>query len=128
MAMDNAVAALLSLAKEKSQLCPPEVPAWDLVLSKLPVKDDEDEAKKVHDKVVELLLAQNPGLVGENNKNLPKVLSILAEVYKQESMSKTEIDDKISKVFKMLPQNVIMGAAGSFTEKQQRKIEKMLSS
>jgi len=128
VAMDNAVAALLSLAKEKSQLCPPEVLAWDLVLSKLPVKDDEDEAKKVHDKVVELLLAQHPGLVGESNKNLPKVLSILAEVYKQESMSKTEIDDKIIKVFRMLPQNVIMGAAGSFSEKQQRKIEKMLSS
>mmetsp|Transcript_46029 Transcript_46029/g.82878 ORF Transcript_46029/g.82878 Transcript_46029/m.82878 type:complete len:1117 (+) Transcript_46029:122-3472(+) len=128
IAMDNAVAALLSLAKEKPSLCPPEVQAWELVLSKLPIKDDEDEAKKVHEKMIELVLNQNQGLLGAGNKNLGKVLSILAEIYKQENILKKENDEKIHQIFKMLPQNIIAGAAGSFTEKQQRKIEKMLSS
>jgi len=128
VAMDNAVAALLSLAKEKGQLCPPEINAWDMVLSKLPLKDDEEEAKKVHEKIVDLVMAQNQGLLGANNANLGKVLSILAEIYKQENIISKENDVKILNVFKMLPQNILQGAAASFTQKQQKKIEKMLTS
>lgn len=126
-AMDNAVAAMLSLAKEKTSLCPPDVQAWDIVLAKLPIKCDQDEAKKVHGKLSDMVLAQNQGLIGENNKNIPRILSILAEIYKQEGMSTTDLDETIHKIFNMLPRNVIVSAAGSFTEKQQRKIEKMLS-
>eukprot|EP00440_Ansanella_granifera_P037021 gb/GFBE01040173.1/.p1 GENE.gb/GFBE01040173.1/~~gb/GFBE01040173.1/.p1 ORF type:complete len:1119 (+),score=434.13 gb/GFBE01040173.1/:1-3357(+) len=125
--MDNAVAALLSLAKEKGNLCPPEVQAWDLVLGKLPIKDDEEEAKKVHEKLICLVLEQNQGLLGQDNKNLGRVLSILAEIYKNEDICAKESQDKILQIFKMLPQQVLMGAASHFTEKQQKKIEKMLS-
>jgi len=128
IAMDDAVEALLSLAKEKSNLCPPEVQAWDLLLSKLPIKEDEDEAKKVHEKLIDLVLSQNQGLLGADNKNLGKVLSILAEIYKQENILEKDNDAKILQIFKMLPANIIQGAAANFTEKQQRKIEKMLSS
>lgn len=127
VAMDNAVAALLSLAKEKGQLCPPEINAWDLVLSKLPLKDDEEEAKKVHEKIINLVLEQSQGLLGANNANLGKVLSILAEIYKQENIVSKENDDKILNVFKMLPQSILQGASSSFTQKQQAKIQKMLS-
>merc|ERR1712070_850361 len=56
VALDNAVSALLSLAKEKPSLCPAEIPAWQLVVSKLPLVDDQDEAKKVHKAVCDLLL------------------------------------------------------------------------
>jgi len=44
VALDNAVSALLALAKEKPGSCPAE--AWQLVVSKLPLKEDEEEAKK----------------------------------------------------------------------------------
>jgi len=128
VAVDNAIAALLSLAKEKGQLCPPEINAWDMVLARLPLKDDEDEAKKVHEKVVDLVLAQDQGLLGANNANLAKVLSILAEIYKQENIISKENDAKILSVFKMLPPDVVRSAAASFTQKQQKKIEKMLTS
>ncbi|CAE7672178.1 sal3, partial [Symbiodinium pilosum] len=43
VAMDNAVAAMLSLLKDKGQLCPPDIQAWDLVLAKLPLRDDCEE-------------------------------------------------------------------------------------
>jgi len=46
VALDNAVSALMVLAKEKPALCPAEIPAWQLVVSKLPLKEDEEEAKK----------------------------------------------------------------------------------
>lgn len=128
IAMDNAVAALLSLLKDKGQLCPPDVQAGDLILSKLPLRDDCDEAKKVHDKLIDMVLAQNQGILGQDNRNLGKVLAFLAEIYKQEEICTKESDEKVLRIFKSLPQNVLVGAASSFSEKQQKKIEKMLSS
>merc|ERR1719222_1838907 len=59
LAWDNAVAALLSMAQHQSPQCPPQMNAWQVVLSKLPIRDDEDEAKKVHEKVADLVLEQN---------------------------------------------------------------------
>lgn len=128
VAMDNAVAAMLSMLKDKGQLCPPDLQAWDLALSKLPIKDDCEEAKKVHEKVIDMVLQQNQGLLGAENRNLGKVLSILAEIYKQEEICSKECDDKILKIFKGIPQNVLVSAASNFSEKQQKKIEKMLHS
>ncbi|CAK9022169.1 Importin-5 (Imp5) (Importin subunit beta-3) (Karyopherin beta-3) (Ran-binding protein 5) (RanBP5) [Durusdinium trenchii] len=128
IAMDNAVAAMLSMLKEKGTLCPPDVQAWDLTLAKLPLKDDCEEAKKVHEKLIDMVLAQNQGLLGADNRNLGKVLSILAEIYKHEDICSKECDEKILRIFKSLPQNMLVGAASSFTEKQQKKVEKMLHS
>lgn len=128
LALDNAVAALLTMAKEKSPQCPPEVRAWELVVSKLPLRDDEDEAKKVHKVVVDLVLEQNQGLMGPNRENLGQVLSIMAEVYKVESICEKETDEKILQVFKMLPRDLLQSLAPRLTEKQQKKIEKMLTS
>mmetsp|Transcript_15620 Transcript_15620/g.35076 ORF Transcript_15620/g.35076 Transcript_15620/m.35076 type:complete len:1122 (+) Transcript_15620:106-3471(+) len=127
MAMDNAVAALLALAKDKPQACPAEVPAWQLVLSKLPLRDDEDEAKKVHKTLTELVIAQNMGLLGQDGSNTGKVLSILAEVHHQENICEKETDQMIKQVFTIVPRDQLMKFAGSFTEKQQRKIEKMIT-
>eukprot|EP00913_Durusdinium_trenchii_P031742 g29727.t1 len=142
IAMDNA-----AISSEKGTLCPPDVQAWDLTLAKLPLKDDCEEAKKVHEKLIDMVLAQNQGLLGADNRNLGssaqeakhqqdlvmsepfrKVLSILAEIYKHEDICSKECDEKILRIFKSLPQNMLVGAASSFTEKQQKKVEKMLHS
>jgi len=61
------VSALLSLMQHKGQLCPPEVPAYQLIVAKLPLREDEDEAKKVHKTICEMLLSQNVGLMGPDN-------------------------------------------------------------
>jgi len=127
VAMDNCVSALLLLARHQSAQCPQEVPAWKLVVDKLPIREDEEEAKKVHKALVELLAEQNAGLIGPDNANLGKVLSALAEVHKQETMSSEEIDTGITNIFKMLPREALVVCAASFSEKQQKKIEKMLS-
>merc|ERR1719159_345623 len=48
VATENAVAALLELAIHKGNLCPPEINAFAMALEKMPLKADEEEAKKVH--------------------------------------------------------------------------------
>jgi len=127
VALDNAVAALLWLAKEKAPLCPPDIKPWELILSRLPMKDDEEEAQKVHKAIVGLVLAQDAGLLGSGNAHMGKILSILAEVYKSENISETETDDGIKKIFQNLNQDILKGLASNFTEKQMKKIERMLT-
>jgi len=126
--MDNCTLALFALAKEKPTLCPPEIPAWKLVVDKLPLRDDEDEAKKVHKAICELVLEQHTGLLGPDNAHIGKILSALAEVYKQENLSAKETDTLILRIFQMLPRDKLQLLASGFTEKQQQKIEKMLKS
>jgi len=124
LAHDNVIAALLSLARCQSSHCPAEVNAWDLVLSNLPLRDDEEEAKKVHESLVDLLLEQHPALVGAF---LGKVLPILAEVYRTDDICTKATDEKIKRVFSLLPRDALQAAANGFTEKQKKKIEKMLA-
>jgi len=125
VALDNAVSALLTLAKEKPALIPPQIPVWQLVVSKLPLKEDEEEAKKVHKAVCDLLLAEHVGLLGGGN-HIGAILSALSEVYKQENLSEPDTDEKILKIFTGLKAQLPNWAA-NFSEKQQKKIEKMLS-
>lgn len=126
-AMDNAVAALFSLARNMINQCPPDVNAFSLVLSRLPLKHDLEEAKKVHTLVCQLLQQQHGGLLGANQENVPKILSILADIYKQEENSDDKIDAQILAIFKALPQSVLSKMVGAFSEKQQARIEKILS-
>mmetsp|Transcript_36039 Transcript_36039/g.57411 ORF Transcript_36039/g.57411 Transcript_36039/m.57411 type:complete len:596 (-) Transcript_36039:515-2302(-) len=127
VAMDNAVAALFSLGFERGNSCPPEINAFATALQRMPLKEDHEEAKKVHEKLVTKVVAQHPGLLGANQANLGKILSVLVEVYKSESISKKEIDDAIIQIFKSLPPQVLQANAANFTEKQQKKIEKLMS-
>merc|ERR1712226_522057 len=118
LSYENAVAALLMLAKDKGAMCPPEVQAWSLVLSRLPLKEDEDEAKKVHKVIADLVLAQNAGLLGPDGSHLGKVLSVLAEVYEQEELCEKETDTKIRTIFQNIPRDNLMKVASSLSEKQ----------
>eukprot|EP00929_Paragymnodinium_shiwhaense_P034542 TRINITY_DN18781_c0_g1_i1.p1 TRINITY_DN18781_c0_g1~~TRINITY_DN18781_c0_g1_i1.p1 ORF type:complete len:1117 (-),score=455.11 TRINITY_DN18781_c0_g1_i1:188-3538(-) len=125
---ENAVAAMLSMAVEQARLCPAAVKPWELVLKNLPLRYDEEEAQKVHERLVDLLIAQNAGLLGENQAQLPQVFSVLSEVYKTENICTDETSKKIHTVFKSISPQILQQCAGSLTEKQQRKIEKMVSS
>jgi len=127
LALDNAVAALLTLAVEKPALCPQEVQAWNLIVGKLPLKEDEDEAQKVHEKIVDLVLAQHEGLLGGASPRHGPVLSALAEIYHVEGICNKDTEEKILKVFKAIPQHALQQLAPHFSEKQQKKIGKMLA-
>merc|ERR1712187_630727 len=90
-ALRRATAALFALCKEKPESCPTELggvgAAWTMVLSKLPLRVREDEARNVHEAVADLMLAQHSGMLGTELANLGQVCSILAEVCEIEGMS-----------------------------------------
>jgi len=126
-ALDNGVAALLALAKEMPARCPQGIEPWQLVVRRLPLRQDEEEAKKVHAKLVDLVLEQHAGLLGPARQNLGMVLSALVEVYHQENVCSKDTDAKILRVFQLIPCDNLVQLAGCFSEKQRRKIEKMLT-
>merc|ERR1719443_2242205 len=127
MALDNAAAALVRLSQHQAAACPAGLDSWGLALSKCPLRDDADEGKKIHKILVDLVFQQHQGVLGPNNANLGKLLSIFAEVHGLEAISDTECDAGIVKIFKMLPQDVIKSNSASFSEKQMKKIESILS-
>lgn len=127
VASDNAVSAMLSLVQAKASLCPADVQPWQLIVSKLPLTQDEEEAKKVHKAVVQLVLSQDAGLLGPDGAHLGKILSAFAEIYKMEGPSDKETDEAISRIFQMIPQDKLRTLGASFSEKQMKKIERILT-
>merc|ERR1712187_926746 len=101
----------MGLAKNQPAQCPPDIPAFQMVVGKLPLQEDYEEACKVHAIIADLVLAQHEGLLGPNAGHLGKILSALAEVYKQEHLCEKETDEKVRKIFQMLPKDTLCGLA-----------------
>merc|ERR1719183_451885 len=118
LAHDNAVAALLSLAKDKPAGCPADIQAWSLLVSRLPIRQDEEEARKVHETIVDLVLAEHSGLLGDQGCNLGPVLSMLAEIYRVEEICNKGTENKIKGIFQAIPQAQLQALASKFSEKQ----------
>jgi len=81
----------------------------------------------VHKMITGLVLEQHTGLLGPEHRHIGKILSALAEVYHQEELCTKETETDILRIFQHIPQERLQGLAGDFTEKQQKKIEKMLT-
>merc|ERR1711881_692470 len=125
-AWDNAVAALFMLLVHQSQHCKDKKSGWELLLSKLPLKSDEEEMRKITKKLLDLVNQQNQDVLGPNNANLPKLLGVFSEVYKTDSSEK-ETDDAIKAAFSEVPQTMLQSLQSQFTEKQQKRIMKILT-
>merc|ERR1712012_1350453 len=113
-----------NLAKNMPQLCPGEVPAFDLVLQHLPIRADEPESKKVNESLVGLIRSNHPSL-GPGSANAAKVLAILAEIYHDESICEETLEPTILEVVRTFPEGVIQNCLAHLSEKQQKKIQKM---
>ncbi|KAH7315386.1 hypothetical protein KP509_21G047300 [Ceratopteris richardii] len=79
MATDNAVSALGKICEFQRDNIDSEqvVPAW---LSCLPIRNDLAVAKLVHAQLCSMVERSDPQVLGADNRNLPKVISVFAEV------------------------------------------------
>lgn len=127
-ALDNVVAAMMQLCVHHAAAKPDTLDAWSLVLDKMPLKSDREEAKKAHKLLVQLLMAENPHLLGVNNSNLGRVLCTMAEIHASEALSDKELDGQIEAVFRKLPDGVLNQYQALFTEKQVLRIKKFKTS
>ncbi|XP_064614966.1 importin-5-like isoform X2 [Liolophura sinensis] len=84
---ENAISAVTKICKyNRSQVDVDKIiPDW---LSWLPVTEDDDEAVHIYNFLCDLIEMNHPMVLGENNQNLPRILSIVGEVFFKESVEK----------------------------------------
>lgn len=82
---DNALSGLIEILRNHQQsLSNNEEQLWNVWVNGLPCQEDEQEAKKNHSILLQLLQQQAPQVVGADGRNVPRVLAILVDLYNTE--------------------------------------------
>ncbi|XP_055921523.1 importin-5 [Eupeodes corollae] len=79
---ENAISAVTKILKYNPSALPnidEIINAW---YSWLPVIEDEDEAPHIYGYLCDLIQANHPIILGANNSNLPRIVSIIAQAFK----------------------------------------------
>jgi len=123
-AIDAAIRALGAICEHQETQLGAEAPkAWSLFLGNLPIKYDEEQAQRAHEQLVDLLGRGHPAVAAP--EQLPKVITILADVYKTK-FSTTALNQKIARVLKSVGKEPLAQLWSSISEKQQKKFERIL--
>ncbi|MFH4978712.1 hypothetical protein AB6A40_005421 [Gnathostoma spinigerum] len=107
-ATENAISAVAKILKHNSSLIDVNsvIPAF---LSWLPVWDDTEESPYVYGYFADLIESNNPLVLGENNVNLPKILSIIVQAFQKgafdEEDDKQNVRGRLINIVKMLHTN-----------------------
>jgi hypothetical protein len=127
LAYDNAIAALTVACIH----CPALAPEgnvdrlWEeAIFQKLPIRYDEDESQKLNEYLFDRVSAQDPNTLGANSCRLPKLLGLFSDIYSTELVS-DELKEKIKVALVGMDRAQLTQM--SFTEKQQKKISKIIA-
>ena len=129
-ARDNAISALGKIIKYHGQEFSNELNSLlDLWVNSMPIKQDKEEAKINNNFLLDILMKEPNKILGENNKNLGKIIVTLAEGY-QTGATDEEMDKKIEQFavgVKSNPEynNILMETAKKSKEKLQNKIKSL---
>lgn len=91
-------------------------------MNSLPLKSDEDEGKRVHTDVMELILQKNPSILGVENANLPKLVKMFIKIY-ETPFSTQALNSKIVYLMKHLGDVFLNELLPSMTKKEQVQLE-----
>ncbi|CAG8478858.1 3893_t:CDS:10 [Diversispora eburnea] len=85
-ATENAISAITKILKFNNSKFDINsvLPAW---FSSLPILYDEEEASLTYTYLLDLLESQHPGILGNNNENVPRIITIFTEVLAAEILS-----------------------------------------
>ncbi|CAM8887011.1 unnamed protein product [Rhodiola kirilowii] len=132
MAYDNAVSALGKICQfyRSSINVAQVVPAW---LSRLPIKNDLMEAKVVHEQLCAMVERSDTDLLGDQNQNLPKIVSVFVEVIIAGKDLATEqtvsrMINVLRQVQQSMPPAVLASTFSALQPQQQLALQSMLSS
>jgi len=128
-ATENAVSALGKVLEFQPDCVDPS--AGTLFITHLPLEEDEDEAKAAHKRLVKLVQQSDHRILGDNNANLPKIVSILVTVL---GKGGDLVDDETQKQMVILlrqmqaalPADVFNGFVAQMKPKQIKRLEALL--
>mmetsp|Transcript_62529 Transcript_62529/g.167479 ORF Transcript_62529/g.167479 Transcript_62529/m.167479 type:complete len:1100 (+) Transcript_62529:67-3366(+) len=124
-ACDNALAALLELlVHHQASLQADE--GWKIFVDALPLRVDEEEAVRVHKQVLHLMQSRHEKLLGPQNGNLVQLVRSFASCYTTERLD-DEGRELVNKMMCQIPEQWFSQHASEFNEKQQKRIQKIVS-
>lgn len=92
----------------------------------LPVVEDEDEAPHVYGYLCDLIQNNHPSILGPNNANLPRILSIISEVFARGLLPVTNPEaTRMLGIVKQLESNpeMLQACIGMLTPEQKKGLE-----
>jgi hypothetical protein len=104
------------------------LPHW---LSWLPVWEDEDEAVHIYNYLCDLVEANNPAVLGENNGNLPRIVGIIADAFTREIFATNpEITQRLTNIILQIKSNeeIFQACFAQLSEPHQAALTTVLSS
>lgn len=131
-ATDNAVSALMKIMEFQASCMGDKGGSYGvLILDYLPAKCDENEARVMHCSLIRFVQASDVRIVGENYRNVPKILSVLLSV-----LGTGLIDEEYTRhamgVIKGMqtqyPAEVLQGASALLTDEQRQKLQAVVNS
>ncbi|CAD7938803.1 unnamed protein product [Amoebophrya sp. A120] len=93
---------------------------WQGWMKCLPLKEDEEEAVRVHESLVDLVLAQDQRVLA----NLDEAVRVMTLVYKT-PMANQRINEKIVKIVRGVSSTLLEKAISGFSKKLQAKVRRI---
>lgn len=133
-ATENAISAVAKILKYNSSMIDVNA-VIPMFLSWLPIWDDTDESPYVYGYFADLVESNNPYVLGENNANLPRILSIIVEAFDKgafdENEDKDNVKQRLISIVKFMQSNAEMFQAvvssANLNESQIATLQKLLT-
>ncbi|VDO30364.1 unnamed protein product [Onchocerca flexuosa] len=134
VATENAISAVAKILKYNSSMVDVNavIPTF---LSWLPIWDDPDEAPHVYGYFADLIESNNPLVLGENNSNLPRILTVIVQAFEKgafdDSIDKNNVKHRLINILKFMQADkslfeAVIGGAG-LTESQMTTLHRLLT-
>lgn len=97
-----------------------------LRFSWLPVTEDSDEAPHIYGYLCDLIQANHPVVLGANNCNLPRIVSIIAQAYSNKVVAVlSEVGTRMLAIVKQIESNpeVFQACASQLTPEMQHALQ-----
>ncbi|GAB0100009.1 importin-5 [Sergentomyia squamirostris] len=123
---ENAISAVTKILKYNNSGLSNRDEIISLWFSWLPVIEDEDEAPHVYGYLCDLIQANHPVILGANNAHLPRILSIISEVFVRDMIPVQHPEaTRLLGIVKQLEQNpeVFQACVNVLTPEQKHALE-----
>uniref|UniRef100_A0A1L8DXF0 Putative karyopherin importin beta 3 n=4 Tax=Nyssomyia neivai TaxID=330878 RepID=A0A1L8DXF0_9DIPT len=123
---ENAISAVTKILKYNNTALTNVDEIINLWFSWLPVIEEEDEAPHVYGYLCDLIQANHPVILGANNAHLPRILSIISEVFVRDLIPVQHQDaTRLLGIVKQLEQNpeVFQACLNVLTPEQKHALE-----
>jgi len=126
---ENAISAVTKILKwNQGAINVDEIlPVW---LSWLPVVEDVDESPYVYGYLCDLIEANHPMILGQNNSNIPRIIAIFAEAFSVEALPATnEVHKRMVNITRQVQGNaqVFDACVNTLTPTQQQGLQTALA-